>query len=52
VPYCAVKLKRFGLSVELALDYYNASVGYLRAIEREVNAPTLFDLMAQEQIAA
>ncbi len=52
VPYCAVKLNRFGYSVELALDYYNASVQYLKSIEQEVNTPTLFDLMAQEQIAA
>lgn len=51
VPYCAVKLKRYGYSVELALDYYNASISYLKAIEREVSTPTLFDLLALPKAA-
>lgn len=51
VPYCAVKLKRFGLSCELALDYYNASVRYLQAIEREVSTPSLFDLLELKSAA-
>ena len=45
VPYCAVKLGRRGLSTELNYDYWKDSLTYLREIEMEVEAPTLFDLM-------
>lgn len=48
VPYCAVKMNRKGFAVELAQDYFNAMVGYLRAMEREVMTPTLFDLLDAE----
>lgn len=45
VPYCAVKLGRKGLSTELNYDYWKDGLTYLREIEMEVEAPTLFDLM-------
>lgn len=45
VPYCAVKLGRKGLSTELNYDYWKDSLTYIREIEMEVEAPTLFDLM-------
>ena len=46
VPYCAVKLGRKGLSTELNYDYWKDGLTYLREIEMEVSAPTLFDLIA------
>lgn len=51
VPYCAVKLNRIGYSVELAIDYYSASLRYLRDIETQVTTPTLFDLLQQTEAA-
>lgn len=48
VPYCAIKLRRYGVAVELAQDYFSAMVGYLRAIEQEVMTPTLFDLLSTD----
>jgi DNA modification methylase len=44
VPYCAMKLKRRGLGVELNPRYFADAVNYCRAAEREVGTPTLFDL--------
>ena len=46
VPYCAIKLGRRGLSTELNYDYWKDGLSYLREAEMEVEAPTLFDLMA------
>lgn len=45
VPYCAVKLGRKGLSTELNYDYWKDGISYLKEIEQEVTAPTLFDLI-------
>ena len=45
VPYCAIRLKRRGLSTELNYDYWKDSLSYLYEAEMEVSAPTLFDLM-------
>ena len=45
VPYCAIRLKRKGLSTELNYDYWKDSLSYLYEAEMEVSAPTLFDLM-------
>lgn len=52
--YCAVKLRRYGVGIELNPDYFAASAGYLKAIEREVLSPSLLDLMEKEtaEIAA
>lgn len=44
VPYCAVKLGRRGMGVELNHDYYTWGVRYMELIERNAMAPTLFDL--------
>lgn len=45
VPYCAVKLGRYGLSTELNYDYWKDGLTYLREIEMQMSAPTLFDLL-------
>ncbi len=53
VPYCAVKLGRRGIGVELSPSYYADGVEYLKASEDEVTIPTLFDLVeAEEELAA
>lgn len=44
VPVRAVKLGRFGCGVELNPDYFRDGVGYLRAAEQDLRAPTLFDI--------
>jgi len=49
VPYRAIKLGRRGRAVELNPSYYADGLRHMRAIEIEVNAPTLFDF---EEIAA
>lgn len=45
VPYCAVKMGRKGLSTELNYNYWKDGISYLIEAERDVLAPTLFDLM-------
>ncbi len=49
VPYCAVKLGRRGVGVELNPDYWRDGVAYVQAAARKAQVPTLFDLM--EEIA-
>jgi DNA modification methylase len=44
VPYIAIKLGRRGYGIELNPDYFQDGVKYLRAIECEKTAPTLFDM--------
>ena len=48
VPYRAVLMGRQGIGFELNSRYWADSVAYLRAAERKVSMPTLFDL---EEIA-
>ena len=48
VPYRALLMGRQGIGVELNSRYWADSVAYLRAAERKVSMPTLFDL---EEIA-
>ncbi|MDR1296554.1 MAG: DNA methylase N-4 [Deltaproteobacteria bacterium] len=43
VGYQALKMGRRALGVELCLDYWKESVGYMEMAEREFDAPTLFD---------
>jgi DNA modification methylase len=43
-PYMAVKLGRYGIGCELNASYWKDGLHYLRAIEREIAAPTLFDM--------
>ncbi|MPM95789.1 hypothetical protein SDC9_142944 [bioreactor metagenome] len=46
VPFCAVKMGRFGVGCELNQGYYLDGVKYLEAAEFELEAPTLFDMEA------
>lgn len=45
VPYCAVKLGRRGIGVELNTGYWRDSVFYCQQAEAEAAVPTLFDLL-------
>lgn len=45
VPYMAVKLGRRGYGIELNHESYHDGCCYLKSIEEEVCAPTLFDLI-------
>lgn len=44
VPYCAVKLGRIGIGIELNTGYFLDGIAYLHAAEEEISVPTLFDL--------
>ena len=46
VAYRAIKLGRRGKAVELNAGYFTDSVIFCEAAEREMNAPTLFDMFA------
>lgn len=48
VPYRALKLGRRGQGSELNAGYFFDSVQYLKAMEREVSMPSLFDAMEAE----
>ena len=48
VPYCAIKQGRRGVGVELSAAYFTDAVFYAEAAEREISAPTLFDLIETE----
>lgn len=48
VPMTAVKMKRRGYGVELNPDYFRDGVGYLQAAEAEIETPTLFDFMEDQ----
>lgn len=45
VPYMAVKMGRRGYGIELNADYFRDGIGYLKAAEDEIAAPTLFDMI-------
>lgn len=49
VPFCAVKMGRFGVGVELNSGYCADGVKYLEAIEAKMDVPTLFNM---EEITA
>jgi DNA modification methylase len=51
VPYVAVKMGRFGKACELKAEYFRDGVRYMREIELKIDTPTLFDLMAGEDVA-
>ena len=44
VSYCAMKLGRRGMGVELNADYFRDSQRHLRECEREATQPTLFGM--------
>jgi len=48
VPYCAVRLGRRGLGVELNPRYFADGAAYCAAAARELATPTLFDLDREE----
>jgi len=45
VPYCAVKLGRRGIGVELNPAYWRDGVAYVQAAAHNAQVPTLFDLV-------
>ncbi len=47
VPMLAIKMKRYGIVVELNPDYFRDGVGYCQAEEDEIDAPTLFDYLEE-----
>jgi hypothetical protein len=48
VPYCAVKLRREGLGIELNAGYWRDSIAYCKAAEAQRDVPSLFDLAELE----
>jgi hypothetical protein len=48
VPYCAVKLGRRGVGIELNPGYFRDGAVYVEAAAAELSVPTLFDLIEQE----
>jgi DNA methylase len=44
VPYCAVKMGRRGVGIELNSRYFADGAAYVKAAAEELAAPTLFDL--------
>jgi hypothetical protein len=48
VPYRALKLGRNGQGSELNPQYFLDSAQYLKAMEKEVSMPSLFDLVGNE----
>ena len=45
VPYMAVKMKRYGIGIELNPDYFRDGLAYLKSADVEQDAPTLFDFV-------
>ena len=45
VPLTAMKMKRYGMAVELNNEYFRDGVGYCKAEEEEQDFPTLFDIL-------
>ncbi|KAA6334101.1 Modification methylase MboII [termite gut metagenome] len=48
IPYCAVKLGRYGLSIELNYEYWKDGLIYLYEAEENILSPTLFDFITEE----
>ena len=44
-PMTAIKMGRYGIGIELNTDYFRDGVGYCKAQEDKIDAPTLFDFM-------
>lgn len=49
VPMTAVKMHRRGYGIELNSDYFRDGVGYLQEAENEIDTPTLFDFLQEEE---
>lgn len=52
VPYCAIKLRRHGVGIELNPVYWRDGVAHVRALADDLATPTLFDLVDAEQAAS
>jgi DNA modification methylase len=52
VPYCALKLGRTGIGVELNPTYWRDGVYHVQSVSDEIATPTLFDLVDAEKHAA
>lgn len=52
VPYCALKLGRRGVGVELNPDYFRDGAAYVESVAASAAVPTLFDLIEAEGGAA
>lgn len=50
-PYVAIKMKRKGWGIELNPDYWKFGVSFCERAERELTSPTLFDLMADDEVS-
>lgn len=46
VPLVAVQKERYGIGIELSVDYFRDGVGYLQTAELQRGEPTLFDFIA------
>lgn len=46
VPYCAIKLGRKGLGIELSNKYWLDGVGYCKAAEEKLSMPDLVDMLS------
>lgn len=49
VPYCAIRMGRFGLATELSKVYFVEGATHCADASRSMTAPTLFDLIEIEQ---
>lgn len=49
VAVTAVKMGRYGISIELNNGYFRDSVGYLKNADDEMNQPTLFDFIGESK---
>jgi hypothetical protein len=52
VPYCALKLGRGAMGIELNPAYFADGVAYVESVAGKVKAPTLFDFAALDQAQA
>lgn len=46
VPYMAIKMKRYGIGIELNPDYFRDGLAYCQQADFERAAPTLFDFVS------
>jgi len=51
VPYCAIKLGRKGVGIELNNRYYLDGAAYCAAAERDMSMPSLFDTLPEDMAA-
>lgn len=47
VPYMAVKMGRYGIGIELNSDYFRDGLAYLKSMDAQCEAPTLFDFISE-----